>query len=218
MIVTAVTTAFTVGLGCGTCCSPVISMFLSTYVLSSADGVKKGVLAFASFFLGKLISVTFLCTVAAVLSRQFISVEGYVGGFNLRLAAQVAMSLIGVGMTVKWILEFRGKAKCNGCHECGQVKGRAGVLPMLCAGLTYGFTPCAPLLMMIGYSFTLPVALASATGIAFGLSSMLSPILLLSVITGALSKRMAKEIPQHLRWFRLASGLLLIVMPFVIVR
>ena len=218
MIATAVTTAFTVGLGCGTCCSPVISMFLSTYVMSSANGIKKGVLSFVSFFVGKLISVTFLCTIAAIISSEFISGEGYIGDFNLRLAAQIAMSLVGIVMTVKWILEFKGKAKCEGCHECGNSKGRAGVLPMLCAGLTYGFTPCAPLLLMIGYSFTLPVAHACATGIAFGLSSMLSPILLLSVLTGALSKKIAREIPQHLKWFRLASGLLLVVMPFIIVR
>ena len=193
-------------------------MFLSTYVISSANGVNKGVLSFASFFIGKLVSVTFLCTVAAVISREFISGDGYIGIFNLRLAAQIAMSLVGVVMTIKWILEFKGKSKCAGCHECGNSKGRAGVLPMLCAGLTYGFTPCAPLLLMIGYSFTLPVALASATGIAFGLSSMLSPVLLLSIITGALSKKMAKEIPQHLKWFRLASGILLTILPFVIAR
>ncbi len=215
---TAVATAFTIGLGCGTCCSPVISMFLSTYVVSRADGIKSGVLSFISFFTGKLLSVTFLCTIAAMIGREFISGDGYIGSFNLRFAAQIAMSLIGVAMTVKWVLEFKGKASCNGCHECSKSKEGVGWLPMLCAGLTYGFTPCAPLLIMIGYSFTLPIAFAFATGIAFGLSSMLSPILLLSVITGALSKKMAKEIPQHLKWFRLASGLLLIVMPFIIVR
>ncbi len=45
---------------------------------------------------------------------------------------------------------------CCDCHDCGKQEGKAGVLPMLCAGLTYGFTPCAPLLLMIGYSFTWP--------------------------------------------------------------
>ena len=37
----AVTTAATVGLGCGTCCSPIISTFLSTYVVSHSNGVKR---------------------------------------------------------------------------------------------------------------------------------------------------------------------------------
>lgn len=213
----ALTTAITVGLGCGTCCSPIISMFLSTYVISHANSVKKGILSFGSFFLGKLISVSFLCMVAAAISRQFISPDGYVGNFNLRLAAQIAMSVIGIIMAAKWVIENRKSHKaCGDCHGCVKLKGKAGFWPMLAAGLTYGMTPCAPLLLMIGYSFTLPVPLAGASGIAFGLSSMVSPVLLLVMITGALSKQIAKEIPQHIKWFQLGSYLLLVVMPFVI--
>ncbi len=77
---------------------------------------------------------------------------------------------------------------CHGCNNCGKLEGKAGVLPMLCAGLTYGFTPFAPLLLMVGYSLTLPVILAGATGIAFSLARMASPLLLLTVIIGTLSK------------------------------
>lgn len=217
ILIPAVTTAVTVGLGCGTCCSPIISTFLSTYVISHSDGVKKGMLSFISFFTGKLISVTFLCMVAAAVSRQFISQDGYIGNFNLRLAAQFAMSGIGAVLAVRWMLELKQeKHACKGCHDCGKMEGKAGVLPMLCAGLTYGFTPCAPLLLMIGYSFTLPVLMAGATGVAFSLASMASPVLLLTVITGVLSKKMRREIPGCVRWFRLGSYLLLMVMPFII--
>ena len=214
MLIPAVTTAVTVGLGCGTCCSPIISTFLSTYVVSHSDGVKRGILSFFSFFAGKLISVTFLCMAAAAVSRQFISEDGYIGGFNLRLAAQFAMSGIGVVLAVRWLLEMRKEHhSCHGCHDCGKLEGKAGVLPMLCAGLTYGFTPCAPLLLMIGYAFTLPFPMAGATGVAF---SMVSPVLLLAVITGALSKKMRQEIPGCIKWFRLGSYLLLTVMPFLL--
>ncbi len=85
---------------------------------------------------------------------------------------------------------------------------------MLAAGFTYGMTPCAPLLLMIGYCFTLPVSLAGVTGIAFGLSTMISPALLLVMVTGALSAKMRKEIPNAVRWFRLASYVLLMIVPF----
>ena len=108
MLLPALTTAVTVGLGCGTCCSPIISAFLSTYVVSHANGVKKGVLSFISFFLGKLISVSFLCIVAALISRQFIDASGYIGSFNLRLAAQITMSCIGLAMAAKWFFENMG--------------------------------------------------------------------------------------------------------------
>lgn len=67
---------------------------------------------------------------------------------------------------------------------------------------------------MIGYCFTLPVSLAGVTGVAFSLSSMVSPVLLLVVVTGVLSKKMRKEIPDAVKWFRLASYVVLMVMPF----
>lgn len=217
LLFSTITTAASVGLGCGTCCSPIISTFLSTYVVSHSNGIKKGVLSFVSFFLGKLISVTFLCAAAAMLSRQFISADGYIGGFNLRLAAQFAMSGIGAVLAIRWLLELKKEHhSCHGCKSCDKQEGKAGILPMLCAGLTYGVTPCAPLLMMIGYSFTLPVSLAGVTGVAFSLASMASPVLLLTVITGALSKKMRQEIPGCIKWFQLGSYILLMVMPFVI--
>lgn len=213
----AVTTAVTVGLGCGTCCSPIISTFLSTYVVSHSNGVQKGLLSFLSFFVGKLVSVTLLCIIAAALGKQFISQEGYIGVFNLRLAAQLVMSGIGAVLALHWLLEQKTVQKsCDGCRNCKKANGKAGVIPMLCAGLTYGCTPCAPLLLMIGYAFTLPLHWAGITGMVFSLSSMASPVLVLTVITGVLSKKMFREIPSWIKWFRLGSYILLMVMPFCI--
>ncbi|NDO39285.1 hypothetical protein [Anaerotruncus colihominis] len=79
----------------------------ASVVVSYSNGVKKGVLSFLSFFVGKLISATFLCMTAAVVSRQFISQDGYIGSFNLRLTAQFAMSGIGAVLTVRWLLELK---------------------------------------------------------------------------------------------------------------
>lgn len=214
LLVPAITTAVSVGLGCGTCCSPIISTFLSAYVVSHSGGVKKGVLSFVSFFFGKMVSVSLLCMAAALVSRQFISDSGYIGSFNLRLFSQVAMSVIGVVLAVRCFLELKRKKKCGGCKECRKTAGKSGLVPMFAAGLTYGMTPCTPLLLMIGYCFTLPLPLAGVTGAAFSLSGMVSPALLLVVVTGALSKKMGKEIPDAVKWFRLASYVVLMVMPF----
>ena len=216
LILPALTTAVSIGLGCGTCCSPIISTFLSTYVISHANGVKKGLLSFVSFFFGKLLGVSLLCTISALISRRFIGEDGYVGSFNLRLFSQIAMSLIGVIMVIRWIIELKKQRKCKGCKGCGEQEGKAGVIPMLIAGIIYGITPCAPLLLMIGYCFSLPVPLAGLTGITLSLSSMVSPVLLLVVVTGAFSKKMRKEIPEAVKWFRLTSYVLLTVLPFVI--
>lgn len=216
MFVLALTTAISVGLGCGTCCSPIISAFLSTYVVSHSGGVKKGILSFISFFFGKLLRVSLMCMISALISRQFISDSGYIGSFNLRLFSQTAMSVIGMVLVIRWFLELKKQKKCGGCKECGKTVWKSGFVLMLAAGFTYGMTPCAPLLLMIGYCFTLPVSLAGVTGAAFSLSSMVSPVLLLVVVTGALSKKMGKEIPDAVKWFRLASYVLLMVMPFIL--
>jgi len=216
-IVPAFTTAVSIGLGCGTCCSPIISTFLSSYVVSHSNGVKKGILSFLSFFFGKMCSVSLLCMISAVTARQFISREGTIGSFDLRLFSQISMSAVDAILAVRWFLEGRGKSgKCGGCSGCGKKEGKSGVVPMFVAGLTYGITPCAPLLLMIGYCFTQPVPLAGMTGVAFSLSSMVSPVLLLVIVTGALSKKMSSEIPETVKWFRLASYLLLMVMPFIL--
>jgi hypothetical protein len=225
-IAPVITTALSVGFGCGTCCSPVISVFLSSYVVSHSDGAKKGALSFASLFLGKAISVTVLCMISALIGRQFIGVDGYIGWFNLRLVAQIIMSSIGLVLASRWVLdncteaatELAATASCGGCGGgCEAKKPPAcGLWPTFTAGLTYGFTPCTPLLMMIGYAFTLPIALAGVTGTVFSLASAVSPVLLLAVISGALSKRLAREIPQHLKWFQLGSYVLMMVMPFII--
>lgn len=216
LFIPALTTAVSVGLGCGACCSPIISTFLSTYVVSHSGGVKKGILSFISFFFGKMLSVSLMCMISALISRQFISDSGYIGPFNLRLFSQAAMSVIGLILTIRWFLELKKQRKCSGCKECGKTVRKSGFVPMLAAGFTYGMTPCAPLLLMIGYCFTLPVSLAGVIGVAFSLSSMVSPVLLLVVVTGALSKKMGKEIPDAVKWFRLASYVLLMVMPFIL--
>lgn len=215
LIWTILATAVSVGIGCGTCCSPVISMFLSSYVISHADGAKKGIHAFGLFFFGKLISVTLLCVASAVVGRQFIGEDGFIGSLNLRLAVQVVMSGIGLLMVIRWILENRKHKSCSGCSGHAKKEGKTGNFAVFLAGLAYGCTPCAPLLLIIGYAFTLPVALAGMTGAAFGLASAFSPVLVLALLSGSLSTKMAQEIPHCLKWFRLASYVLLMVMPFL---
>lgn len=161
-----------------------------------------------------MVGVSLLYIISALISRKFISESGYIGSFNLRLFSQTAMSVIGMVLVIRWFLKLKKQKKCGGCKDCDKTAGKSGFLPMLATGLTYGMTPCTPLLLMIGYCFTLPVSLAGVTDVTFSLSSMVSPVLLLVVVTAALSKKMRKEIPDAVKWFRLASYVLLIVMPF----
>lgn len=92
---------------------------------------KKGILSFVSFFFGKMVSVTCLCMVSALVSRQFISESGYIGSFNLRLFSQTVMSMIGVAMIVRWFMESGREKKCGGCRECGKKEEKRVLLQCL---------------------------------------------------------------------------------------
>lgn len=211
---TSIALAFSVGIGCGTCCSPFVSAFLSTYVISHTAGAKKSLLAFAGFFGGKLLSVSALCLAASLLGRQFIGADGRIGTFPYWLAVRLLLCAFGVFMVGRWFYEQKKGA--GQCGHCGGCENKAKLYPMFIAGVLYGITPCPPLLMMLGYAAALPASTAVVTGASFGLASMVSPVLMLAVILGLLSKRVRAEIPGFLRWFRLASYVLLVILPFTI--
>ena len=79
-------------------------------------------------------------------------------------------------------------------------------------GFGYGISPCAPLILITGDAATLPVGFAAVLGAVFALASTVSPALFLMLLSGVLAKRMRKEIPQYLTWFRLGCYILLIAL------
>lgn len=223
LLIPVLATVLSVGLGCGTCCSPAVSVFLSSYIITHAGGMKKSLLAFASFFIGKVIAVVLLCTLAALIGSQFIDATGYVGGVNLGLLMELAMIALGLVLIGKWVVDYKKIANssnparsCSGCvgekkENKNSTKGKntKGLLPLFSAGLAYGASPCAPLLLILGVVATLPLATAVLVGGVFAAASTLTPVLLMVLLSGVLSGKIAKEIPQQLQWFRLASYVLL---------
>lgn len=79
-------------------------------------------------------------------------------------------------------------------------------------GISYGLTPCAPLILMTGYAASLPLGYAAMLGVVFSLASTVSPMLFMLLFSGLLAGKVYKEIPQYLTWFRLACYVLLIVL------
>ena len=110
--------------------------------------------------------------------------------------------------------EMPQSAENGPCKAYEKVPGqRSGVsYPALIAmGAGYGISPCAPLLMMAGYTATLVPAAAFLSGCLFAAASAFVPMLLIMFLTGILSSRLYKEIPQYIGIFRLISYILLIV-------
>lgn len=93
------------------------------------------------------------------------------------------------------------------------VPAKNGVSHLALAGMGagYGISPCAPLIMMAGYAATLAPAAAFLTGCVFAAASAFVPMLLLMLLTGVLSAKLYKEIPQYIGIFRLISYIVLIV-------
>jgi len=213
-IITAAVTALTIGLSCGSGCSPFISLFLSSYIVSHSVGIKKAMTTFISFFIGKVTSVVIFCVIASCVGKCFVTENGYIGNINIRIIVQCLLCVIGIILIIKWIFNEKSH-KCGNCHKCDIKEKNPSNLYMFLSGFIYGATPCIPMVGILGYCAVLPVKTALITGIVFGFSSILTPITLMAFISGAASKKIIDEIPEYLKWFRLAAYITLLIMPFV---
>lgn len=226
MIIQGIATALSVGMGCGTCCGSGVSAFLFGYLTTHAGTMKHSLRAFLSFYLGKILAVAGVCLASSLVGRQIMDENGSIAGVDLHLWLDLCMIAMGIWFVYKWIREYRNPG-CKNCHHCagdqeagekllsrldGLVKENKGVnYPALTVlGSVYGISPCAPLLMMAGYAATLSPSAAALAGSAFAMASALVPMLLLMLLTGILSSKLYKEIPQYISFFRLFSYLLLI--------
>ena len=70
LLLEGVTVATSVGLGCGTCCGSGAGMLLTGYVMTHARDSRQSMIAFLSFYLGKIASVAALCLVASLVGQS----------------------------------------------------------------------------------------------------------------------------------------------------
>ena len=226
MIIQGITAALSVGMGCGTCCGTGVSAFLFGYLTTHAKTMKHSFRAFFCFYLGKILAVAGVCLASSLVGRRILDESGSIGGIDLHFWLDLCMIAMGIWFVYKWIREFR-HSDCETCHHCsssaapegkfhtlmkrlsGETKG-VNYPALTALGAVYGISPCAPLLMMAGYAATLSPLASVLSGSAFAMASALVPMLLLMLLTGILSSKLYKEIPQYINYFRLFSYLLLI--------
>lgn len=205
----ALASAASVGVTCGAGCGSVAFGFLSSYILSRGRGWLSAFRQTLSFFLGKLLAVMLACGCASVLGTALISAEDTTLSAILHKAVYAVMLISAIAL----LSELRHEQK--GCRSCSRCSHGEQAAPSFAVGFAYGLSPCAPLLMVLGYSALLPVFGALILGAVFALASSAVPILLTLSLSGALSSQITKQLGSWMPRFRLTVYLLLLASSLV---
>lgn len=212
LLLEGLSVATSVGLGCGTCCGSGAGILLSGYVMSHARDSRQSMLAFLSFFLGKIAGVAALCVVASLVGNAALVDSGLLSNGWVKRVFDAFIVGMGLWFLFGWYREARGRKvcgdQCRDHHKMREaVEGGIHMPTLFAAGAGFGITPCAPLVIVASLCVTLPAGHALVTGAAFACASIASPLLLVLLLSGVLTTRMHKEIPGMLRWLRLACYL-----------
>ena len=192
----AVLSAASVGIGCGAGCGSAASAFLTTYVLSEGKGFRGSVRQILSFYFGKMLAVLLVCVTGSAIGQAFISADGLFFGFPLRKLLYIVLLAASVWLLYGWLRERKG---CKGCRHC---VANVRLVPSLTVGLAYGLSPCAPLMMVLGYAALLSLPEAIGLGVIFSLASSLIPALLTLILSGTLSNKLSGQLGKMLPWFQ----------------
>ena len=205
MFAEAIASAASVGLGCGAGCGSSASAFLSTYVLSEGRGMRVALRQVLSFYAGKLAAVLLVCLGGALAGQAVMQSDSTLAGIPLSKAVYAVMLCAAIWLLVGWL---RGRKGCAGCRHCGN---RSRSIPSFAVGVAYGLSPCAPLLMVLGYASALTAPAALVLGTVFALASSLVPALLILALAGTLSTKITTQLGKALPWFQLAVYTLYLV-------
>ena len=201
----ALASAATVGVSCGAGCGSAAFGFLTSYILSQCRGFAAAFREALRFLLGKLLAVLLACAGSSLLGAALIRTENAL----LRKAVWAVMLLSALWLLYDWFRERKG---CKACRHCAHT---APAAPSFAVGFAYGLSPCAPLLMVLGWAALLSLPAALALGAVFALASSLVPLLLTLTFSGALSAQITKQLGTWMLRFRLAVYLLFLVSALV---
>ncbi len=205
LLLTGASTGLSCGLSCGACGTPVMNLFLSSYLFTHSGKMRQGLLSFLGFHIGKAGTVSLLCAVIAWFGSQIIDENGTLFGINVQNVVYAGMFLFLLYMIWKWFREQKetpSELCCNGACEKKKA-GKSGFIYMLIYGMISGLLPCTSLMIVLGYSASLSVAEAICIGLCFSMANSIIPLLLLVMLTGVLSKEMFREIPEKIKYFQL---------------
>jgi hypothetical protein len=195
--------AMAIGFSCGTTCSPLVNLFLTTYTMSRFNSTRQGLRAFAYFWLGKTAVVSVLSFLSAVVGRAIISQNGRSVGFDLRLVWDSGLIFTGICLLTIILRRKRPVTACDNCGASCRPTQATGRWPLVAMGAAYGLTPCTPLLLLLLMVAMLPPIQAVEVSLIFTLANSVSPLLFSTALAGFVSQKMHQEIPQLIRVFQI---------------
>jgi hypothetical protein len=207
--------ALAVGFSCGTVCSPLVNLFLTTYAMGRFNNMRQGMRAFGYFWGGKTAIVVGSAFLSAILGKAIIGRNGKIFSFNSSLILDICMILTGVLLLAGMFFGRRKAATCSACnvscqHFDGGIRPK-GIMPLVVMGAAYGLTPCAPFLMILLWAAKLTPVQAVLLGLVFSIASSVLPLLILATMAGFFSPKMQREIPQMMRVFQINIFCLFII-------
>lgn len=206
LLLTGAGTGLSCGVSCGACGNPMVNVFLAGYLFTHTDRLKKSLLAFAGYHIGKAMTVSALCVLVSCLGSQIVDEQGRIFGIDLHQIVYWLMLCFVFVLIVRWFWTGRHPQKgcCDGtCHT--QRERSTRFWPMLLYGAVSGMSPCASLLVVLSYASAVRIGEAVLVGLGFSLANSLVPLLLLTALTGLLTEQMHREIPEKIRYFQLAT-------------
>lgn len=213
-----------VGFGCGSTCGSSASVFLLSYLVSSEKSGRENTRYTLIFYLGKCIAISLLCILSSIVGSRIITAEMAESSF-LKHCFPMLVLIASVGMLINLLDRSRKRKGCVSCGKCGaegtlpylQNTGRFSVWMLLLMGMVYGVTPCAPLLLVLGYAVLLPVYGAICLGLIFSIASCITPGIVVLGLGNFLSKKIMLQIQEQRRHFQAGIYLFLIAMALVLI-
>ena len=197
-------------LGSGPClslCAPILMSYTAAY----KQTIKKSISSYFIFSIGKLLSYAILgilCAFGAILIHSPIVIE-YANWVYIGLGCFIIL----IGLTTIFYKEKKVTKICQWLHK-GNIRN-VGIL-----GILVGLSPCLPLLgilnyimMIVSYEASISYKILEAVifSLVFGLGTVLSPLLLLVM----LSAKLADKLTQNNRFktiIRIICGFFLVIL------
>ena len=193
---------------CSTFCAP----FVSTHIMGSTKGAVEGFKSFIVFSAGRIFMYAILGLGVGCMGAAFSGL-----GNNFKYA-----SLIYTAMLILIGLLMLMRPVCS-CKKSDHKKDWFSFLSghclfnpathMFVMGIVLAIIPCPPMGAMLLYSLKMPSIISgSIIMVLFGIGTMISPLVIISILAGWFSGKLKTEVPQYRMMFQRISGLILILL------